>query len=138
MKKLWLPLAAVLAFAAVAFAGWYWKQTPDASRIVCAAPERGCAFIHRGLPAEVRFAVLPTPFEPFGMSVTAPGAARVSAEFQMAGMDMGFNRHDLARRAAGRFSGEVALPACVTGSHLWEATLVLDGERYTFAFRNRE
>lgn len=138
MKKLWLPLAAALAFALIAALGWVWKQAPAASRIECRDPTRGCTFIHRGLPAEVRFDRLPRPFEPFHMNVNAPGALRVSTEFQMDGMDMGFNRHDLKPEARGRYAGEVALPACVSGSHAWVATLDLDGNRYTFGFYNRE
>ena len=133
-----MPLAAALAFMAVAVAGWYWRQAPGATTIDCADPVKGCTFIHKGLPVEVAFSVQPKPFEPFRMSVVAPGTRKVSVEFQMAGMDMGFNRHDLYPGRAGRFDGEVSLPACVTGSHGWEAKLALDENRYTFIFRNRE
>lgn len=136
MKKLWLPLLAATAFVAVAIAGWFWKQTPHASRIACPDPVAGCTFLHNGLPTEVRFSKLPIALEPFGLSLVAPGVRRASAEFQMAGMDMGFNRHDLRPVPGNRFAGQVALPACVTGSHRWEAQLVLDGSRYTFTFNN--
>ena len=138
MRKLWLPLVAALAFVAVAVAGWYWKRAPGMTAVDCADPVRGCTFIHKGLPVELRFSIQPKPFEPFRMGVVAPAARKVSVEFQMAGMDMGFNRHDLHPGRAGQFGGEVSQPAGVTGRHSRQATLALDENRYTFIFRSRE
>jgi hypothetical protein len=86
----------------------------------------------------VRFSEIPRPFEPFALTLIAPGVARASAEFKMADMEMGFNRHDLKPASGNRFAARVSLPACVSGRHDWVTHLVLDGDRYTFRFRNRE
>ncbi len=134
MKRVVAPLLLAAALAAIAVAG-HWLQRPaTAVAIVCDDPVAGCAFMHRGMPARVRFAARPLPLERFTLRVDAPGAARVSAEFQMVGMDMGFNRYDLHRDGDGRFVAQATLPVCVTGGRAWTLFLELDGIRYSLGF----
>lgn len=134
MKRLWLPLAMIAVLAAIAVAGYWAKQPAAAAAIACADPVAGCPFGHRGVPAEVRFSMLPIPLEPFELSVAAPGSARVSAEFQMVGMDMGFNRYDLRPRADGVFASRITLPVCVSGRADWLLYIQIDDARYVLPF----
>lgn len=137
MKRVLAPLLLVAALVAIAVAGWWLKRPAEAVAISCADLLAGCAFSHRGTTASVRFSETPAPLEAFGLSVSAPGAARISAEFQMVGMDMGFNRYDLRPAAGGAFSSKVTLPVCVSGRRDWVLTLDVDGSRYALPFSTR-
>jgi hypothetical protein len=137
MKRVAVPLLLVVALVAIAVAGWWLKRPAEALAVPCADPLAGCSFSHAGMPASVRFSMQPVPLEAFELSVTAPGAARVSAEFQMVGMDMGFNRYDLHPRADGVFASKVTLPICVSGRHDWLLYLEVDGSRYAVPFTSR-
>lgn len=136
MRRVALPLLVAAALVAIAVAGWWAKRPAEAVAIACADPLAGCAFSHGGGAASVRFSAQPAPMEAFGVQVTAPGAARVSAEFQMVGMDMGFNRYDL-RPENGTFGAEVTLPVCVSGRRDWKLFLEIDGTRYELPFSTR-
>lgn len=136
MKRAILPLAIALALVAIAIAGYWLKRPADAVVLACADPRAGCAFSHAGAPATLRFSHTPAPLEAFELTVAAAGARRVGAEFQMAGMDMGFNRYDLRPAAAG-FSARVTLPVCASGRHDWMLYLDIDGRRYALPFRAR-
>ncbi|HEX7971929.1 MAG TPA: hypothetical protein VF501_06895, partial [Thiobacillus sp.] len=103
----------------------------------CADPLAGCAFHHRGALASVRFSTQPVPLNAFELRVRVPGASRISAEFQMVGMDMGFNRYDLRTMADGAFAAKVTLPVCVSGRRNWRLTLDVDGTRYVLPFSTR-
>jgi hypothetical protein len=136
VRRLLPPLLAILALAAIAAAGWWFKRPAEATAVACPDPVAGCAFVHAGQPARVRFLTPPAALEAFGLVVEAPGARRVSAEFQMVGMDMGFNRYDL-RAADGGFAAQVTLPACVSGRRDWVLYLTLDDRRYALPFSAR-
>ena len=137
MKRVAVPLLLVIALVAIAAAGWWLKRPAEAVAVNCADPLAGCTFSHRGAPASVRFSVRPAPLEAFELSVRAAGASRVSAEFQMAGMDMGFNRYDLRPTADGVFASTVTLPICVSGQRDWVLYLDIDGSRYALPFSTR-
>lgn len=137
MKRVAVPLLLVTALVAIAVAGWWLKRPAEAVAIRCADPLAGCTFSHRGAAASVRFSAQPVPLEAFELTVTAPNAARVSAEFQMVGMDMGFNRYDLHPAARGAFSSKATLPVCVSGRRDWTLYLDLDGSRYALPFSTR-
>jgi hypothetical protein len=137
MKRVLVPLLLVVALVAIAVAGWWLKRPAEAQAVACADPLAGCAFSHRGAPASVRFSTQPTPLEPFELTVSAPGASRLSAEFQMVGMDMGFNRYDLHPAGTGTFAAKVTLPVCVSGRHDWRLFLDIDGTRYALPFSTR-
>ena len=134
MKRLLAPLSLIVVLAAIAVAGYWWKRPAEAQAVACADPVAGCAFSHRGATLQLRFSAQPAPLEAFGLQIEAPGAARISAEFQMVGMDMGFNRYDLKPAGNGRFFARVTLPVCVSGRRDWTLTLDVDGARYAVPF----
>lgn len=133
MKRVWLPLTLVLALIAIAAAGWWLKRPAEAIAVACPDPLAGCVFTHAGHPARARFSTPPVPLEAFELEVTAPNARTISAEFQMVGMDMGFNRYDLRPKGSAH-SARVTLPVCVSGRHDWVLYLTLDGQRYALPF----
>jgi uncharacterized membrane protein YjgN (DUF898 family) len=133
MKRILPPLLLVVALVAIAVAGYSLKRPAKAQAVACADPLAGCRFSHRGTSALLRFSVQPAPLAPFELSVRAPGATRVSAEFQMNGMEMGFNRYDL-RPSDGVFGSKVTLPMCVSGRRDWTLTLDIDGAHYALPF----
>lgn len=128
------PLLLVVALVAIAVAGYWLKRPAEALAVPCADPLTGCAFSHRGATASVRFSVRPVPLEAFELSVRAAGVTRISAEFQMVGMDMGFNRYDLRQVADGDWASNVTLPACASGQGDWVLYMELDGSRYALPF----
>lgn len=137
MKRVAVPLLLAAALIAIAMAGWWLKRPADAVAVSCADPLAGCAFSHRGAAVDVRFLSQPTPLEAFGLRVSAPNARRISAEFQMTGMDMGFNRYDLRPAGDGAFASNVTLPVCISGRHDWTLFLDIDGTRYALPFKSR-
>ena len=128
------PLLVAVALVAIAVAGYWLKRPTEAIAVPCTDPLAGCTFNHRGAPASVRFSIQPVPLEAFGLNVSAPNAARVSAEFQMVGMDMGFNRYDLRPAGNGTFAARITLPVCVSGRHDWVLYVEADGQRYALPF----
>ena len=137
MRRVVLPLLLVVVLAAIAVAG-YWLSRPAASQAVaCADPLAGCSFSHRGATVMLRFSARPKPLEAFELRVSAPGAARISAEFQMNGMEMGFNRYDLRPTGNGMFASRVTLPVCVSGRRDWTLYLEIDGAHYALPFSTR-
>ncbi|MCA1979681.1 MAG: hypothetical protein LDL19_10650 [Thiobacillus sp.] len=136
MRRTLLPLLLALALIAIAVAGWWLKRPAEAVAVACADPLAGCTFSHAGQPVRVRFSAVPVPLEAFALEVTAAHVRRVSAEFQMVGMDMGFNRYDLHGRD-GAYSARVTLPVCVSGRHDWTLYLTLDDRRYALPFSSR-
>ncbi len=137
MKRVMLPLLLAIALIAIALAGYWLKRPAEAMTVACANPLTGCSFSHRGTPVSVRFSARPTPLEVFELNVRATGTRRISAEFQMVGMDMGFNRYDLRPTANGAWASKVTLPVCVSGRHEWILYLDLDGARYAIPFATR-
>jgi hypothetical protein len=131
------PLLLVVALVAIAAAGYWLKRPAEAVPVRCADPIAGCGFDHRGTTVNVQFSARPGPLEPFGLSARAAGASRVRAEFQMVGMDMGFNRYDLRPTGDGAFAATVTLPVCVSGRRDWVLYLDVDGARYALPFSTR-
>ncbi|HMM47849.1 MAG TPA: hypothetical protein PKC12_07690 [Thiobacillaceae bacterium] len=132
--RIFAPLLMAVALVLVAAAGYWLKQPAGAVQVACADPIAGCRFEHGGAPVLARFSIHPSPLEPFVITVGAAGVAHVSAEFQMVGMDMGFNRYDLRPGADGTFTSTVTLPICVSGRRDWKLYLELDGTRYELPF----
>lgn len=137
MKRLWLPLLVIAILLGIAVGGYRAKQPEQAETIACADPVAGCRFEHAGVATEVRFSAQPVPLEPFGLSVSAPGSMQVSVEFQMVGMDMGFNRYDLRQDDSGAFASRITLPVCVSGRRDWLMYVQIDDARYVVPFVSR-
>lgn len=101
----------------------------------CADIVAGCA-----LPAEggsIRFDHQPDALKPFKLFVTWPQANTIEASFQMAGMQMGFNRYRLVRQADEHWQAEVMLPACIQGRKDWLVELDIDGAKVRVPFASR-
>ncbi len=137
MKRLWLPIVLIASFIAIAVVGYRIRQPEHAMPLVCKDIVAGCPFTLRGRTATLRLSAVPKPLEGFTLEVRAPGATHVSAEFQMVGMDMGFNRYDLKRLQDGVFAAPVTLPVCVSGRHDWLLYLDIDGARFAVPFSGR-
>jgi hypothetical protein len=133
-SRVLLPVLVAVALVAIAVAGYWLKRPAEAITLRCADPLSGCAFIHRGTPASVRFTSPPVAMAAFGIRVSAPNASRVNTQFQMVGMDMGFNRYDLRRIGSGEFAAPVTLPVCVSRQHAWMLYLQVDDVRYALPF----
>jgi hypothetical protein len=134
MKRVLVPLLLVFALLAIAFTGYWLKRPAPAQAVVCAEPLAGCTFIHRGSAVKLVFSTPPKPLESFDLRIHAPGVTRISAAFQMNGMDMGFNRYDLRSTGSGTFIAKVTLPVCVSGRHDWTLHLEVDGRHYALPF----
>ncbi|MFP4155857.1 MAG: hypothetical protein ACOC00_07290 [Halothiobacillaceae bacterium] len=65
----------------------------------------------------------------------APETGAAHANFDMIGMDMGFNDYVLQREASGRFVAEVILPVCTADRSDWILDLHLTTTRGTFFTR---
>ncbi|MDO9008055.1 MAG: hypothetical protein Q7U80_07515 [Thiobacillus sp.] len=137
MKRVLVPLLLVVALVAIAVAGYWLKQPAGAIAVQCPDPLAGCDFMHRGAPARVRFLAQPVALQAFGLSVAVANAQKISAEFQMVGMDMGFNRYDLRPARHGEFAARITLPICVSGRGDWMLYLDIDGMRYALPFSTR-
>ncbi len=103
-----------------------------------AAPPMACADLTKGCATagiEVRADQPPSALHPFLLSVHAPGARQVSAEFVMQGMEMGLNRYRLMAQNDGVWQARVTLPVCVSGRRDWVLWLEVDGKRHGLAFQ---
>lgn len=137
MKRIGVPLLLIVALMAVAVAGYWLKRPAEARPVACVDPLAGCTFSHRGATVKVLFSARPSSLEAFELRISAPGVNKISAEFQMNGMDMGFNRYDLRPAANGMLATQVALPVCVSGRRDWTLYLDVDGTRYALPFRTQ-
>lgn len=137
MKRVLVPLLLVFALLAIAVAGYWLKRPAEAQAVACHDPLAGCRFVHRSIPVIVRFSAQPAPLEAFDLRINAPGVNRISAAFQMNGMDMGFNRYDLHPAQNGHFVAHVTLPVCVSGRRDWTLFLEVDGQHYALPFSTR-
>ncbi len=134
MKRLVLPLLLIVALIAIAVVGYRLQLPAEAQAVTCTDPLAGCLFNHRGAAVKVVFSAQPAPLEAFQLSVYTLGASKISAEFQMNGMAMGFNRYDLRPTGAGAFASSITLPVCVSGRRDWTLFLEIDGAHYTLPF----
>ncbi|MHB1076221.1 hypothetical protein [Thiobacillus sp.] len=132
-----VPLLLIVVLAAIAVAGYWLNRPAEAQAVACTDPVAGCRFSHRGATVTAYFSAHPKPLEAFRFSVNAPGATRVSAEFQMNGMEMGFNRYDLHPSDNDTFVSSVTLPVCVSGRRDWTLYLEIDGVHYALPFSTR-
>ncbi len=137
MKRVAVPLLLICALLAIAVAGYWMKRPAKALAILCADPVAGCTFQHHDSDLTLHFSAQPMPLESFALRIHAPGATRISAAFQMSGMDMGFNRYDLHTAENGGFNANVTLPVCVSGQRNWTLYLDVDGSHYALPFSTR-
>lgn len=129
-----LPLIIALLLIFVALLGARIQPSSKAHMIACTDPVAGCTFTHRGQTVQLRFSHSPTPLQPFTISLRTPGARQAQAEFQMQGMEMGFNRYKFTADKPGVFTARVTLPVCVSGRRDWKLDLQIDAQRYSIPF----
>lgn len=107
----------------------------------CSLLERACRVsVPEGGQIEFSIGNRPAPLlKPFPVTVLTHDLAvdRVSVDFSGVDMNMGYNRPELKPLGGGTYTGEVTLPVCVTGSMLWQATLVIDSGRRRIAIPYR-
>lgn len=135
MKQLAAPILILLALAALAI--WGARQQPQPGQgieIHCADPVAGCTFLHGGIPAQLRFSAQPETLKAFSIHLTHPQIKKASASFQMANMNMGFNRYDFKPQRSGQWLATVTLPVCTASRVDWIAEFELDGKLYRMAF----
>jgi hypothetical protein len=108
------------------------------------APEAGCDLHKRACAAalpgggRVELSILPRPIPmvtTLQVEVRTAGveAPRVEVDFAGVDMNMGINRPALAPAGPGLHRGEAALPVCVTGNMVWQATVLVDAGRNRIA-----
>jgi hypothetical protein len=96
----------------------YLRQAPPPTVVQamsCQDIVRGCS----GAGLSVRMDRVPQIMRPFRVVVSGEGLDAVEASFQMAGMEMGFNRYRLQPRSDGSWDAEVTLPVCVRDRKDW-------------------
>ena len=129
-----LPFIIALILIIAALVSVRIQPSRESQMITCADPVSGCAFEHRGQTVQLRFLHSPKPLQPFTITLRAPGARQVQAEFQMQGMEMGFNRYNFTTDKTGVFTARVTLPVCVSGRRDWKLYLQIDAQRYAIPF----
>lgn len=135
IKRFAVPVLVLLALAGLAIWGAMQQAAPeDIQPIPCTHPVSGCTFMHRNAPAQIRFSVAPEPLKPFVVTISHPTLSKASVSFQMAGMDMGFNRYDFRKNQQGVWSASITLPVCVSGRVDWISEFQLDDRFYSLAF----
>ncbi|KMN80008.1 hypothetical protein HNO92_002372 [Chromobacterium alkanivorans] len=138
-QRKWLALGgALLLLGGLKFGliyRWYGERQPaKPTPLACAAGQPSCALPGGGV---WRFASPPQHGKPFEIRLQGVAAREApQVEFNMADMDMGFNRYTFVRDGAD-WKAVVTLPLCVSGSRDWLATLSLDGKRYLLPFSTR-
>jgi len=138
LKRLIVPLLLIVALVVLALWGVLQQSRPQAAQtIACANPVAGCAFVHKGAPASLRFSAPPEALRPFMLSIASPNLSKASVSFRMSGMNMGFNRYDLQPGAGGRWAANITLPVCTASRADWIAELDLDGRLYRLSFTTR-
>jgi hypothetical protein len=139
MKQLAAPILILLALAALAIWGARQQAQPQQMQeIRCADPVSGCAFMHNGAATQLRFSVQPQALNPFSITIAHPALRKASASFQMANMNMGFNRYDFKPQGKGLWIASVTLPVCTASRVDWVAELELDGRFYRMTFTTRK
>lgn len=137
LKRVLLLVLLVQAFVALAIVGMRVNRPAQAQHIACADPVQTCVFTHRGQPAQLRFIERPTTMQPFKIELHTADANRVSAEFQMVGMDMGVNRYNFRAASPGLFRAAITLPVCVSGRRDWKMFLAIDDVLYMVPFHSQ-
>lgn len=138
MKQLAVPILVLIALAALAIWGARQQTQPgQVAEIRCANPVAGCAFMHNGARAQLHFSIQPETLKPFSIRLAHPFVEKASASFQMADMNMGFNRYDFKPQGKGEWIATVTLPVCTASRVDWIAELELDGRFYRMTFATR-
>ena len=123
MNKRWVVGLSLAVILSVIGALTYLRQAPTPTLLQamgCPDIVRGCS----GAGLTVRMDRVPQVMRPFKLTVHADAMDTekvdgMEASFQMAGMEMGFNRYRLQQRGANDWEAEVTLPVCVRDRKDW-------------------
>lgn len=135
-SKLAIDLLVLAALAGLGIAGYRLAPllTPKSDVTLplsaCDLAKSPCAI---ALPdgGRIEVAIDPRPIpalKPLKLLAIASGSEVRKVEIDFAGVDMkmGFNRPRLEPMGDGRFVGQANLPVCITGTMLWEATVIVE------------
>ncbi len=135
-QKTWVGASAVVLIAIVVIGGLQiLNQTPK--DIIATAPLNPSCNLnsdpceaHFPGHGQVSFAISPHPIvglKPLQLTVKTDriSAQIVEVDFRGLGMNMGFNRPRLEKRADGEYSGTGTLSVCVLERMTWEATVLI-------------
>ena len=138
MKRFAVPVLIIAALVALAIWGARQKAPGQAVQtILCPDPVAGCSFMHKGMPARLRFSTQPVALKPFMLSVASPNLRKAAVSFQMSGMDMGFNRYELKPGPDGWWSASITLPVCTVSRVDWIVHISLDEQVYGLDFSTK-
>ncbi|MCP4285810.1 MAG: hypothetical protein GY792_15345 [Gammaproteobacteria bacterium] len=135
MNKLWV-VAAVLFLAVAGVAAYKVLPLLDPEVVRIAALDQECDL--RAGPctgqlsdgSRITFEIKPKtipvvkPLE-FEVQVAGFDSERVEVDFQGIGMNMGFNRPQLAAQGAGKYTGTGMIPVCIRDAMEWEAKVLV-------------
>lgn len=147
-KSLLVDSAMILALILIGVIGYKLSPLLLPKADVFLQPDPGCdlqrAPCTAALPegGHLRLALTPRPIpvaRPLEVAVGIDGLRvdKVAVDFAGVDMSMGYNRQTLQAEGTGRYGGQTTLPVCVTGSMLWQATLLVDAgnQRIAVPFR---
>jgi hypothetical protein len=133
--RLAVPIFVLAGLAALAIWGALQRAGPQQLQpIPCANPVAGCTFVHHDAPAQLRFSATPEPLKPFFITLSHPSLKTATISFQMADMDMGFNRYDFTRGPPGVWTARIVLPVCTSSRVDWISEIHLDDRFYSLRF----
>lgn len=104
----------------------------------CALKGSGCLLSLPGMgQVRVQAPAVIRPLKKFSFMVEPQGdlaksLGSVGVNFQMVGMDMGFNDYTLQREASGRYAQKIILPVCTSSRTDWVAELRLQTTKGAF------
>lgn len=139
-----VDLSIILALTMVAVFGYKYSPLLLPKSDLTIEPVDGCELnkeaCHADVPGggRIELSIAPHPIpvvKPLQVSVSLTGveASKVEIDFDGVTMNMGYNRKTLDARGDGNFSGDAMLPVCVTGSMLWQVTLLVETRRQRIA-----
>lgn len=137
---LWLVALATCVVALLTAGVLVLTRSTDNVIAATASPEPGCNLQHGPCSASfadggsVTLSFSPRPIKPvtgFALQVTLDGlsADKVSVDLAGEGMDMGYNRPQLASISDQHFEGEAMLSVCTLDRMVWRATVLLTNEQ---------
>lgn len=91
----------------------------------CSPVENVCHAFIENIRIDVQFKQTPSALEPFEVEVKTIGfqAEEIFIDFNMVGMDMGFNKHRLNSNTRDSWLARVVLPVCSLGRNDWKSTV---------------
>ena len=147
-KNSLIDVAIIVVLILTATGGYWFSPMLLPKSDVAVTADAGCdlnsqtcgASLRGGGRIELSISPHPIPMvQPLTVEVRVVGLEAKKAEIDFAGigMNMGYNRPELAPAGPGRFAGSASLPVCITGSMPWQATVLLETaqERISVPFR---